>query len=130
MPSLPPLHSTDTAPPGRRKGVIYRLHPVFTIEPDARHPGVDRARGLPKAPQELRDTMHLVCLESARSLAAREGRSDDAEKIHQFQFKDIRPKAASEIIDLADASLLLGHSEQEITKRVYRRIGAIAQPSK
>jgi hypothetical protein len=74
--------------------------------------------------------MHLACLESARSLAAREGRSDDAEKIHQFQFKDIRPKAASEIIDLADASLLLGHSEQEITKRVYRRIGAIAQPSK
>lgn len=68
--------------------------------------------------------------EAARSLAASEGRVDDAEKIQQFQFRDIRPKAASEITDIADASLLLGHSEQEITKRVYRRIGAVAQPSK
>lgn len=68
--------------------------------------------------------------EKAVTLAANEGRDGDAEKIRQFQFKDIRPKAASEITDIADASLLLGHSEQEITKRVYRRIGAVAQPSK
>lgn len=68
--------------------------------------------------------------EKAVDLAASEGRDSDAEKIRQFQFKDIRPKAASEITDIADASLLLGHSEQEITKRVYRRIGAVAQPSK
>ncbi|MDQ0703656.1 integrase [Pseudomonas sp. W3I7] len=68
--------------------------------------------------------------EAAVALAASEGRAGDAEKIRQFQFKDIRPKAASEITDIADASLLLGHSEQEITKRVYRRIGAVAQPSK
>lgn len=68
--------------------------------------------------------------EKAVALAASEGRDGDAEKIRQFQFKDIRPKAASEITDIADASLLLGHSEQEITKRVYRRIGAVAQPSK
>lgn len=68
--------------------------------------------------------------EKAVALAASEGRTGDAEKIRQFQFKDIRPKAASEITDIADASLLLGHSKQEITKRVYRRIGAIAQPSK
>ena len=54
----------------------------------------------------------------------------DAEKIAQFQFKDIRPKAASEITDISDASLLLGHSKQEITNRVYRRVGAIAKPSK
>lgn len=68
--------------------------------------------------------------EAAVALAASEGRAGDAEKIRQFQFKDIRPKAASEITDIADASLLLGHSEQEITKRVYRRSGAVAQPSK
>ncbi|MGU3305919.1 tyrosine-type recombinase/integrase [Pseudomonas sp. M5A4_2d] len=68
--------------------------------------------------------------EAAVALAASEGRAGDAAKIRQFQFKDIRPKAASEITDIADASLLLGHSEQEITKRVYRRIGAVAQPSK
>lgn len=53
-----------------------------------------------------------------------------AAKIGGFQFRDIRPKAASEIIDIGDASLLLGHSKQEITKRVYRRIGATAKPSK
>ncbi|WP_308908910.1 hypothetical protein [Pseudomonas canadensis] len=53
-----------------------------------------------------------------------------AAKIGGFQFRDIRPKAASEIIDIGDASLLLGHSKQEITKRVYRRIGATATPSK
>ena len=53
-----------------------------------------------------------------------------AAKISGFQFRDIRPKAASEIVDIGDASLLLGHSNQEITKRVYRRLGATAKPSK
>ena len=68
--------------------------------------------------------------EKARLKAIVEGNPGDAEKIAQFQFKDIRPKAASEITDIGDASLLLGHSKQEITKRVYRRVGAIAKPSK
>jgi hypothetical protein len=40
----------------------------------------------------------------------------------QFQFRDIRPKAASEINDLSDASVLLGHSKEGITERVYRRV--------
>lgn len=53
-----------------------------------------------------------------------------AGRLAEFQFRDIRPKAASEIIDIADASTLLGHSKQEMTERVYRRIGAIAKPSK
>jgi hypothetical protein len=48
----------------------------------------------------------------------------------QFQFQDIRPKAASEITDPKDASRLLGHTEEELTERVYRRVGAIAKPSK
>lgn len=68
--------------------------------------------------------------EKAKLRAISEGNPADAEKIAQFQFKDIRPKAASEITDIGDASLLLGHSKQEITKRVYRRVGAIAKPSK
>ncbi|WP_426214640.1 hypothetical protein [Pseudomonas sp. DWRC2-2] len=51
-------------------------------------------------------------------------------KIGGFQFRDIEPKAASEIVDIDDANLLLGHSKQEITKRVNRRIGATAKPSK
>ncbi len=53
-----------------------------------------------------------------------------AERIRQFQFRDIRPKAASEIEDLASASRLLGHSEQEITRQVYRRVGEIVSPTK
>ena len=53
-----------------------------------------------------------------------------AGKISQFQFRDIRPKAASEIADVDHASLLLGHTKGDITERVYRRIGALAKPTK
>ncbi|MCY1562945.1 hypothetical protein D9M68_1004110 [compost metagenome] len=41
-----------------------------------------------------------------------------------------RQKAASEARDLNDASVLRGHAKEEITERVYRRVGAIAKPSK
>ena len=67
--------------------------------------------------------------EKARLKAIDQGDPLLAAKIAGFQFRDIRPKAASEILDIGDASLLLGHSKQEITKRVYRRIGATAKPS-
>lgn len=53
-----------------------------------------------------------------------------AGRIGQFQFRDIRPKAASEITDIDHASLLLGHTKGDITERVYRRIGALAKPTK
>ncbi|WP_367400091.1 hypothetical protein [Pseudomonas donghuensis] len=53
-----------------------------------------------------------------------------AGRISQFQFRDIRPKAASEIKDIEDASLLLGHTKGDITERVYRRVGAVAKPTK
>lgn len=72
--------------------------------------------------------------DDARSTAAAqadlEGDPKLAVQIRQFQFRDIRPKAASEIRDLSDASALLGHSKEEITERVYRRIGSTAKPSK
>lgn len=68
--------------------------------------------------------------EQAQQNALDQGDPMLAAKIGGFQFRDIRPKAASEIVDIGDASLLLGHSKQEITKRVYRRIGATAKPSK
>ena len=68
--------------------------------------------------------------ESARTNAMLEKDSVLADKIAAFQFRDIRPKAASEIKDISEASLLLGHTKGDITERVYRRIGAIAQPSK
>ena len=68
--------------------------------------------------------------ESAKTNALLEKDSVLADKIAAFQFRDIRPKAASEIKDISEASLLLGHTKGDITERVYRRIGAIAQPSK
>ena len=68
--------------------------------------------------------------ESARLEAIADGDKLLAGRIAEFQFRDIRPKAASEIKDVGEASLLLGHTKGDITERVYRRIGAIAQPSK
>lgn len=53
-----------------------------------------------------------------------------AGRISKFQFRDIRPKAASEITDVDHASLLLGHTKGDITERVYRRVGALAKPTK
>ena len=53
-----------------------------------------------------------------------------AARIRQFQFRDIRPKAASEIGDLGLASKLLGHTQQEITKKVYMRVGETVKPTK
>ena len=68
---------------------------------------------------------------SARQSAAIEslenGNADLALRIKAFKFKEIRPKSASDL-ELADASKLLGHTEQEITKKVYRRKGDLANP--
>lgn len=50
--------------------------------------------------------------------------------VSQFQFRDIRPKAASEIEDLTHASRLLGHSDRRITETVYRRVGEIVKPTR
>lgn len=53
-----------------------------------------------------------------------------AEQIQRFQFRDIRPKAASEILDLAHASRLLGHTDKRITETVYRRVGEVVKPTR
>lgn len=68
--------------------------------------------------------------EKAAAKAAAEGDSTLAAAIRQFQFRDIRPKAASEIDDISHASRLLGHSTQEMTKKIYRRVGEIVDPTK
>ena len=72
--------------------------------------------------------------DEARELAKKAAIEEEdtllAGRIAAFQFRDIRPKAASEIKDIEDASLLLGHTKSDITKRVYRRLGATAKPSK
>lgn len=62
--------------------------------------------------------------------AIEQGDQGLAKKIAGFQFRDIRPKAASEILDLDDASRLLGHSKQETTKKIYVRVSTIANPTK
>jgi len=66
----------------------------------------------------------------ARSAAA-DVAGDDAlaARIRAFQFRDIRPKAASEL-PLEHASRLLGHTEHEITEKVYRRVGEVVKPTK
>ncbi|WP_437182421.1 hypothetical protein [Pseudomonas xantholysinigenes] len=68
--------------------------------------------------------------ETARVKAELEKKPDLANRIAQFQFRDIRPKAASEIEDISQASRLLGHSKEDITKRVYRRVGEVVSPTK
>ncbi|WP_409031484.1 hypothetical protein [Janthinobacterium sp. CG_23.3] len=58
------------------------------------------------------------------------GNDDLAERIKAFQFRDIRAKSTSEIADLAAASSLLGHTEKELTEKVYRRIGQQVKPTR
>ncbi|MFM9380361.1 integrase [Pseudomonas sp. UV AK001] len=67
---------------------------------------------------------------SAATKAAAAGDTELAGTIRKFQFRDIRPKAGSEIEDIKDASRLLGHSTEEMTKKVYRRVGEIVKPTK
>ena len=89
---------------------------------------ITSASGLRMSLQMLRNRW-----DDAREKAAVKATSDGdialAASIRQFQFKDIRPKAASEI-ELTHASRLLGHSTEEITKKVYRRVGEIVNPTK
>jgi len=70
----------------------------------------------------------------ARKRAAREaetaGDMEFARRIQQFQFRDIRPKAATEIEDLSIASKLPRHTSEEITKQVYRHLGEVVDPKK
>jgi integrase len=72
--------------------------------------------------------------DSARSTAADraiEARKKAlAERIKKFQFRDIRAKSASEIADVKAASELLGHTEGDITDRVYRRVGQAVKPTR
>lgn len=58
------------------------------------------------------------------------GDKELATRIRAFQFRDIRPKAASEIGDVTAASKLLGHTEEEITRKVYIRVGETVKPTK
>jgi integrase len=84
--------------------------------------------------QPMKDYNLRYRFEEARELAAKQAdeqeNPDFAKHIKKFQFRDIRPKAASEIEDLTAASKLLGHSKEKITKEVYRRVGEKVKPTK
>lgn len=71
--------------------------------------------------------------EARRQAIAQAMEVDDnvlAAAIRMFQFRDIRPKAASEIDDLGRASKLLGHTDKRITETVYRRVGEVVDPTR
>lgn len=68
--------------------------------------------------------------QAAAEAAEASGDQPLAQRIRKFWFSDIRPKAASEIDDLADASKLLGHTKEAITRKVYRRVGEVVKPTR
>ena len=78
--------------------------------------------------------MLRIRFDDARSKAASVARSQNDHvleaQIQSFQFRDIRPKAATEIEDIGQASKLLGHTDKRITETVYRRIGEVVEPTK
>ncbi|GLU41264.1 hypothetical protein [Pseudomonas sp. NBRC 100443] len=87
------------------------------------------AKGRRVGPSMLRDRWEAA-REAAQQAAIEAGDPEFGTIIRNFQFKDIRPKAATEINDLKEASRLLGHTEEEITKKIYIRRGAVAKPAK
>lgn len=87
------------------------------------------AAGKPLSARWLRYWFELCRAQAAeRARAARDGSL--AERIASSQFRDIRPKAASEIASLEAASHLLGHTHEEITKKIYVRRGREVLPVK
>lgn len=85
--------------------------------------------GVPLSAKMIRDRFEDA-RKSAATKAEENHQRDLAQRIRSFQFRDIRPKAASEIESLEDASALLGHTSQQITKQVYRRAGEVVKPTK
>lgn len=81
------------------------------------------------AGQPLSLAMLRLRFNAARDQAAA-AHPELAERIRAFQFRDARPKAASEIDRLDDAAALLGHSDRQITKTVYRRVGERVKPTR
>ena len=84
--------------------------------------------GLRMSAQMLRNRWDEARLKAVKQAIA-DNNPELTANIRQFQFRDIRPKASSEI-GLDHASRLLGHSKEDITRKVYRRIGEVVRPTK
>ncbi len=89
---------------------------------------VATAGGAPLNKWTLRTRFDDARDEAAKEAAAA-GNDGLAARIRSFQFRDIRPKAASET-DLIHASKLLGHTDKQITRTVYQRVGEEVLPIK
>lgn len=76
---------------------------------------------------EITQSMRRARFDDARLKAINEALGNDdkelADRIKEFQFRDTRPKAASDMNDINLASKLLGHSKEQITRMVYIRTG-------
>ncbi|MFD1260521.1 tyrosine-type recombinase/integrase [Entomomonas asaccharolytica] len=70
--------------------------------------------------------------DNARNAAANEALINNneelADQIKKFQFRDLRPKAATDMDDINLASKLLGHTKQKITELIYIRKGQEVTP--
>jgi integrase len=77
----------------------------------------------------LRDRFEGTRL-TAAAKAEKDRNVDLALRVREFQFRDIWPKAASEIACLEDASKLLGHANKQIMQKVYRIVGELVKPTR
>lgn len=83
-----------------------------------------------KAVGTQREERRLDTRAASAKAAEEANKKDLAQRIKQFQFREIRAKSASEISDIKVANELLGHTEEEITGRVYRRVGQAVTPTR
>ncbi|MBP6711996.1 MAG: tyrosine-type recombinase/integrase, partial [Propionivibrio sp.] len=87
----------------------------------------------PDGRQMTRGMLRLRFVEARKNAADAARAAGDtpfAKHLMDFQFRDLRPKGASDMENLGEASKLLGHSDSQITKTVYRRIGESVKPVK
>lgn len=66
--------------------------------------------------------------EKASQKALTNNNEELSEQIKKFQFRDLRPKAATDMDDINLASKLLGHTKQQITELIYIRKGQEVEP--
>lgn len=138
--------------PSKTRGSSGKRLRILLVNPDSGQPTelgmlIDRIKSRPRKVQSLyllatpagvrlnRWTLR-VRFDAARAAAAKMAEESGlpesatlAARIRGFQFRDIRPKAASEM-ELEHARKLLGHTNQQITATVYRRVGETVKPTK
>ncbi len=87
------------------------------------------SKAIPLSKQMLHDRL-AKAKEKSIAIAMAAKNVNLVSDIKQFRFSDSRSKAASDIADLSQASKLLGHSKERITREVYRRNGEYVSPTR